>query len=129
LQGLEANGLDELVGVPEPTDKFVEQYSAGALQSAVTIKDGRVPVWVFNKPLRIYRCSNVGDLYPLHSKEETPNDDTVGMSYKIVFPSVPKGVAVVLPEDKQCSAVYLDDFKKLLCINGRTAPNQQWLCS
>lgn len=36
----EANGLDELVGMLEPLDKFTERYAAGAFQTAVTIKGG-----------------------------------------------------------------------------------------
>ena len=36
----EANGLDELVGVLEPSDKFTERYAAGAFRTTVTINGG-----------------------------------------------------------------------------------------
>lgn len=61
------SGLEECVGVVEPQSKFSERYSAGALWTAVTVKDGRILVRVFNclyKPLKIYRCSIIGDLHP-----------------------------------------------------------------
>ena len=62
------SGQEEFVGVVEPRSKFSERYSAGALRTAVTVKDGRIPVRVFNsldKPLKVYRCSSIGDLHPL----------------------------------------------------------------
>lgn len=65
-------GQDECTGVLEPADKFAERYSAGALRTAVTIKEGRIPVRVINclnKPLKIYRGSSIGDLYPLACEE------------------------------------------------------------
>ena len=57
------SGLEECVGVVEPRSKFSERYSAGALRTAVPVKDVRIPVRVFNslnKPLKIYRCSSLG---------------------------------------------------------------------
>ena len=64
VQGVD--DLDECMGVLEPADKFSERYSARAFRTAVTVKGGRIPVRVFNylnKPLKIYRCSSMGDLY------------------------------------------------------------------
>jgi len=83
----EANGLDELVGMLEPSDKFTERYAAGAFRTAVTIKGGRVPVQVFNpsnQPIRVYRCSNIGGLDPLESKWESSKEGHTSMGYKIV---------------------------------------------
>ena len=56
VQGMD--GFDKCMGVREPADTILEKYSAGALQMAVTVKGGRIPVRVFNylnKPLKIYR--------------------------------------------------------------------------
>ena len=82
----EAVGLDGFEGVLEPSEKFTGRYAAGAFRTAVTIKDGRVRVRVFNplnKPLKIYGCSSIGELYPLHGGEEQFMEDNVGMNYKI----------------------------------------------
>ena len=100
----EAVGLNELEGVLEPSEKFTERYAAGAFRTAVTIKDGRVfnPL---NKPLKIYRSSSIGELYPLHGGEELSEEDNVGINYKIVSPGVPESDVGVLPEVKQCGAV------------------------
>lgn len=58
------SGLEECDGVVEPRSKFSERYSVGALWTAVTVKDGRIPVWAsgsLNKPL--YRCSGTRHLF------------------------------------------------------------------
>ena len=64
------SGLEECVGVVEPRSKFSRKVFRWGLAdcSNVTVKDGRIPVRVFNslnKPLKIYRCSSIGDLHPL----------------------------------------------------------------
>ena len=108
-------GLNELEGVLEPLEKFTERYAAGAFRTAVTIKDGRVfnPL---NKPLKIYRSSSIGELYPLHGGEELSEEDNVGINYKIVSPGVPESDVGVLPEVKQCGAVQLEDFENC-CVS------------
>ena len=83
----DAVGLDELEGVLEPSEKFTERYAVGAFWAAVTIKGGQVPVRVFNplnKPLKINRCSSIGELYPLLGREVLSEEDKVGMNYKTV---------------------------------------------
>ena len=115
----EAVGLDGFEGVLEPSEKFTERYAAGAFRTAVTIKDGRVPVRVFNplnKPLKIYRCSSIGELYPLHGGEELFKEDNVGMNSKIVPAGVSESAEGVLSEGKQCGAVQLEDFENC-CVS------------
>ncbi|KAJ7330691.1 hypothetical protein OS493_021618 [Desmophyllum pertusum] len=110
----EANGLDELVGVLEPSDKFTERYAVGAFRTAVTIKGGRVPVGVFNpsnQPIRIYRCSNIGNLHPLESEQELSQEGHTAVSYRIVSSGSSERDASVLPGVKWCSAVYMEDFE------------------
>ena len=131
----EAVGLDELEGVLEPSEKFTERYAAGAFRTAVTIKDGRVPVRVFNplnKPLKIYRSSSIGELYPLHGGEELSEEDNEGINYKIVSPGVPESDVGVLREVKQCGAVQLEDFEnccvsmeELFPINSDAVPEEE----
>ena len=131
----EAVGLDELKVVLEPSETFSERYAAGAFRTAVTIKDGRVPVRVFNplnKPLKIYRCSSIRELYPLHGGEELSEEDNVGMNYKIVSPGVSDSDVGVLPEVKQCGAVELEDFEnccvsmeELFPINSDAVPEEE----
>ena len=63
VQGM--NVLAEFMGLLEPSDKFSERYSAGAFRTAVSVKEGHIPVRVFNcliKPLKIYRYSSIGDI-------------------------------------------------------------------
>ena len=89
-------------------EKFTERYAAGAFRTAVTIKDGRVPVRVFNplnKPLEIYRRG-----------EELSEEDNVGINCKIVSPGVSESGVGVLPEVKQCGAVQLEDFENC-CVS------------
>ena len=104
----EAVGLDELEGVLQPSEKFTERYAAGAFRTAVTIKERRVPVRVFNplnKPLKIYKSSSIGELYPLHGGEELSEEDNVGINYKIVSPGVPESDVGVLQYLKLNSVV------------------------
>ena len=106
------SGLDECMGVVEPSNMFSERYSAGALRTAVTVKEGRIPVRVFNclnKPIKIYRCSSIGDLHPLAGMEELPDGSATGKGYKIVPPSVPKENVEVDLGARQCSAVFVGD--------------------
>ena len=98
------------VGVLEPANKFSERYSARAFWKAVTVKEGRIPVRVFsylNKPLTIYRCSSIGDLYPLAGEEESQEETNVGVSYKVVPPAASKEDAEGGLEAKQFSAVFV----------------------
>ena len=99
------NGLDECMGVLEPADTFSEKYSAGAFRMAVTVKGGRIPVRVFNylnKPLKIYRCSSIGDLYPLAGEGESQQETNGGVGYKVVPPGAPKEYVEIGLEAKQC---------------------------
>ena len=85
VQGM--NVLAEFMGLLEPSDKFSERYSAGAFRTAVSVKEGHIPVRVFNcliKPLKIYRYSSIGDLCPLVSEEESFEETSVGVGYKVV---------------------------------------------
>ena len=110
VQGVD--GLDECMGVLEPADTFSEKYCAGVFGMAVTVKGGRIPVRVFNcfnKPLKLYRCSSIGDLYPLAGKGESQEEINRGVGYKVVPPGVPKEDVEVGLEAKQCSAVFVKD--------------------
>ena len=103
------SGQEEFVGVVEPRSKFSERYSAGALRTAVTVKDGRIPVRVFNsldKPLKVYRCSSIGDLHPLVDEVDGLSDEG-GMSeiYKVVRAA--KENAEMELGARQCSAVFV----------------------
>ena len=103
---------DECMGVLEPADTFSEKYSAGAFRMAVTVKGGRIPVCVFNylnKPLKIYRCSSIGDLYPLAGEGESQQETNGGVGYKVVPPGAPKEDVEIGLEAKQCSAVFVKD--------------------
>ena len=104
VQGMD--GLDECMGVLEPADTFSEKYSAGAFRMAVTVKGGRIPV---NKPLKIYRCSSIGDLYPLAGEGESRQETNGGVGYKVVPPGAPKEDVEIGLEAKQCSAVFVKD--------------------
>ena len=80
VQGLD--GLDEFMGVLEPADTFSEKYSAGAFRMAVTAKGGRIPARVsncLNKPLKLYRCSSIGHLYPLAGEKESQEEINRGV--------------------------------------------------
>ena len=99
----------ECVGVVEPGSKFSERYSVGALRTAVTVKDGRIPVRVsncLNKPLKMYRCSSVGDLHPLVDGDDLP-DKGVSEGYKVVR-GAKEHVKVELGT-RQCSAVFVEN--------------------
>ena len=105
VQGVD--DLDECMGLLEPADKFSERYSAGAFRTAVTVKGGRIPVCVFNylnKPLKIYRCSSIGDLYPLAGEEGSQEETNVGVGYKVVPPAASKEDVEVGLKARQCSA-------------------------
>ena len=103
------SGQEDFVGVVEPRSKFSERYSAGALRTAVTVKDGRIPVRVFNsldKPLKVYRCSSIGDLHPLVDEVDGLSDEG-GMSeiYKVVRAA--KENAEMELGARQCSVVFV----------------------
>ena len=101
------SGHKECVGVVEPGSKFSKRYSVGALRTAVTVKDGQIPVRVFtclNKPLKIYRRRSVGDLHPLVEGDELP-DKSVSEGYKVV-----RGAKESVKGEsgaKHCSAVFV----------------------
>ena len=96
-------------GVVEPGSKFSERYSVRALRTAVTVKDGQIPARVFNclnKPLKIYRCSSVGDLQLLVEVDELP-DKGVSEGYKVV-----RGAKENVKGEsgaRQCSAVFVEN--------------------
>ena len=59
-------------GVFEPTLNFEERYKTGILNVVATIKDGEIPVRLFNlRPMdkRIYKGSSVGQFFPLVDSE------------------------------------------------------------
>ena len=78
----------------------------------MTLKGGRIPVHVFsylNKPLKIYRCSIIGDRYPLAGKEESQKETNVGVGYKVVPSAASKEEFEFRLEAKQCSVVFVRD--------------------
>ena len=100
------------MGVLEPADTNSETFSAEAFRMAVTVKGGRIPVRVFNylnTPLKIYRCSSIGDLYPLAGEGESQQETNGGVGYKVVPPGAPKEDVEIRLEAKQCSAVFVKD--------------------
>ena len=120
------------MGVVEPGSKFSERYSVGALQTVVTVKDGRIPVRVFNclnKPLKIYRCSSVGDLHPLVDGDDLP-DKGVSEDYKVVG-GAKEHVKVELGA-RQCSAVFVENseannvlFEEMFPISSDSVPEEE----
>ena len=78
----------------------------------MTLKGGRIPVCVFNylnKPLKIYRCSIIGDLYPLAGEEESQEETNVGVGYKVVPSAASKEEVEFGLEAKQCGVVFVRD--------------------
>ena len=126
------SGHEECVGVVEPGSKFSERYSVGALRTAVTVKDGQIPVCVFNclnKPLKIYRCSSVGDLHPLVDGDNLPDKD-VSEGYKVVR-GAKEHVKVELGA-RQCSAVFVENseadnvpFEEMFPISSDSVPEEK----
>lgn len=60
---------------------------------AVSVKEGWIPVRVFNclnKPRKIYRCRRIGDLYPLVGEEESFEEISVSVGYKVVPSRAPE---------------------------------------
>jgi len=103
------SGHKECVGVVEPGGTFSERYSVGALRIAAAVKDGRIPIRVFNclnKPLTIYRCSSVGDVHPLVDGDDLP-DRSVSEGCKVVK-GAKEHVKVELGA-RQCSAVFVEN--------------------
>ena len=48
--------IDRMTGVLEPENRFEERYSTGILKVVATVKDGTIPIRIFNpqaKPQRI----------------------------------------------------------------------------
>ena len=126
------SGHKECVGVVEPESKFSERFSVGALRTAVTVKDGQIPVRVFhclNKPLKIYRCSSVGDLHPLAEGDELP-DKGVSEGYKVV-----RGAKENVKGEsgaRQCSAVFVENsepddvpFEEMFPISSDSVPEEK----
>ena len=109
VQGM--NVLAEFMGLLEPSDKFSERYSAGAFRTAVSVKEGHIPVRVFNcliKPLKIYRYSSIGDLCPLVSEEESFEETSVGVGYKVVPSRAPAEDGEVELEAKHCGVIFVE---------------------
>ena len=94
------SGHKQCVGVVEPGSKFSERYSVGALQTAVCVFN------CLNRPLKIYRCSSVGDLHPLLDGDELPGKG-VTEGYKVVK-SAKEHVKVELGA-RQCSATFVEN--------------------
>ena len=62
-----------MTGVLESEQRFEERYSVGIIKVVATVKEGGVPVRLFNpnhKPARIYRGSTVGKLCPAQDPRE-----------------------------------------------------------
>ena len=75
--------IDRMTGVLEQENRFEERYSTGILKVVATVKDGTIPIRIFNpqaKPRRIYRGSTIGQLCPLldEDEEDTPT------SYRVI---------------------------------------------
>ena len=126
------SGHKECVGVVEPGSKFAERYSVGALRTAVTVKEGQIPVCVFNclnKPLKIYLCSGVGDLHALVEGDELP-DKGVSDGYKVV-----RGAKENVKGEsgaRECSAVFVENseadkvpFEEVLPISSDSVPEEE----
>lgn len=68
--------VDDMTGVLEPELRFVERYSIGIIKVVATVKNGCIPVRIFNfqaNPRRIYRGSTMGNLFPLtEAEDESP---------------------------------------------------------
>ena len=97
-------------GCTGTSEQVFRKVFCSGLRKAVTVKEGRIPVRVFsylNKPLTIYRCSSIGDLYPLAGEEESQEETNVGVSYKVVPPAASKEDAEGGLEAKQFSAVFV----------------------
>ena len=78
-------------GVLELETRFEERYSTGILKVDATVKEGFIPVRVFNpqdKPRRIYRGSTMGQLCPLLSDSE---EETYLRLYRIVQTNIQTG--------------------------------------
>ena len=126
------SGHKECVGVVEPGSKFSERYSFGVLRTAVTVKDGRIPVRVFNclnKPLKNYRCSSVGDLHPLVDGFDLP-DKGASEGYKVVK-GAKEHVKVELGA-RQCSAGFVENseadnvpFEEMFPISSDSVPEEE----
>ena len=79
------SGHKECMGVVEPGSKYSEMYSAGALQTAVTVKDGRIPVRVLIALTSLSKCiaAAVLETHPLVDGDELP-DKGVSEGYTVV---------------------------------------------
>ena len=78
----------------------------------MTVKGGRIPVRVFNyliKPLKIYRCSSMRDLYRLAGEVESQEETNAGVGYMVVPTAASKEDVEVGLEAKQCGAVFVGD--------------------
>ena len=107
------SGHKECVGVVEPGSKFSERYSVGALRTAVTVKDGRIPVF------KIYHCSSVGDLHPLMGGDKLP-DEGVSEGYKVVTGA--KENFKVEKRARQCSAVFVETLRLIMFLSKKCFP-------
>ena len=87
-----------------------------------------------NKPLKLYRCSSIGDLYPLAGKGESQEEINRGVGYKVVPPGAPKEDVEVGLEAKQCSAVFVKDadvhslsVEEMFPISSNSVPEEEKL--
>lgn len=55
----DAAGLDNLVGLLEPADRFEERYATGAFSTAVTIRNGCIPCELLIPPTNNARYIDV----------------------------------------------------------------------
>ena len=109
VQGM--NVLEEFMGLLELSDKFSERYSAGAFQTAESVKEGQILVRVFNcliKPLKIYTYSSIGDLCSLVSEEESFEETSVSVGYKVVPSRAPAEDGEVGLEAKHDGVVFVE---------------------
>ena len=69
----QGSAVEAQSGVLEPEPRFEERYSVGTLKVVATVREGLIPVRVFNPldtPRQIYRGSSVGDICPLLEADE-----------------------------------------------------------
>ena len=81
--------LEDIEGIVESGGSLEGRYSAGVLQTAVTVKIGLFAIFVFNlsdKPVRIYRCSFVGTLHPLVEHNFKLQRNMGSVCYRVVSP-------------------------------------------
>ena len=108
---VESPSLGSMVGVVEPEDRFESRYCAGVMRTAATLKEGRLNVRVFNpndKPIKVFRCSTIGNLHPLAEEAEKVDQVSVKDDYSLVHPKPTDYSSTKLRSE--CNAVLKEDF-------------------